>query len=80
MTVVSLFSGGVNEQFLNEDVGYRSIFKKAIPGNSHFMKLLSPGQLHDICVKEKYDIEVLPLTVILDDKEYKDGITSILDP
>ena len=58
VTVVSLFSGGVNEQFLNEDVGYRSIFKKAIPGNSHFMKLLSPGQLHDICVKEKYDIEV----------------------
>lgn len=27
VTVVSLFSGGVNEQFLNEDVGYRSIFK-----------------------------------------------------
>ena len=28
---------------------------------------------------EKYDIEVLPLTVILDDKEYKDGIDFELD-
>ena len=27
---------------------------------------------------EKYDIEVLPLTVILDDKEYKDGTEFIL--
>ena len=28
---------------------------------------------------EKYDIEVLPLTVILEDKEYKDGIDFNLD-
>lgn len=28
---------------------------------------------------EKYDIEVLPLTVILEDKEYKDGIDFELD-
>ncbi|WP_455542559.1 DegV family protein [Intestinibacter sp.] len=28
---------------------------------------------------EKYDIEVMPLTVILDDKEYKDGIDLDLD-
>ena len=28
---------------------------------------------------EKYDIEVLPLTIILEDKEYRDGIDIELD-
>lgn len=29
-----------------------------IPGNSQLMKLLTPKQLHHICIKEKYDIEI----------------------
>ena len=46
------------------------------------------GKIKFICVSmadlsievfEKYDIEVLPLTVILEDKEYKDGIDFNLD-
>ena len=56
--VTALFGGGVNEQFLKPHIRYRSVFKGMIPGNSHLMKLLSPRQLHRLCVKEHYDIEV----------------------
>lgn len=58
ISVISLFGGGINEQFLKQDIRYHSVFKKAIPGNSKIMKLLSPEQLHKVCVKEKYDIEI----------------------
>lgn len=58
ITVVALFGGGVNEQFLNGKVHYRSVFKKIIPGNSKWMKLFSPRFLHNWFIKEKYDIEV----------------------
>lgn len=58
ITVMSLFGGGVNEQFLSPNVKYKACFKKAIPGNSHLMKLLSPKQLHRWLIKERYDIEI----------------------
>ena len=58
ITVVSLFGGGINEQFLDPSVRYRSVFKRIIPGNSKIMKLFSPEQLHSFCIKERYDIEV----------------------
>lgn len=58
ISVIALFGGGVNEQFLKPHIHYRAVFPKAIPGNSHLMKLLSPGQLHRLCIKEYYDIEV----------------------
>ena len=58
ITVMALFGGGVNEQFLKPHVRYRTIFPKEIPGNSHMMKLLTPKQWHKLCVKEHYDIEV----------------------
>ena len=58
ITVVSLFGGGVNEQFLKKDIHYYSVFPKSVPGNSILMKLLTPTQLHKICVKDEYDIEV----------------------
>ncbi len=58
ISVTALFSGGVNEQFLAPHVHYRTVFGKTIPGNSHLMKLLSPRQLHKLCVKDHYDIEV----------------------
>ncbi len=58
ISVTALFSGGVNEQFLAPHVHYRTVFGKAFPGNSHLMKLLSPRQLHRLCVRERYDIEV----------------------
>lgn len=58
ITVISLFGGGVNEQFLRNDIRYKSIFRKTFRGNSTLMKLFTPKQLHKLFVKEKYDIEV----------------------
>lgn len=58
ISVTVLFGGGVNEQFLAPDIHFRSVFPKEVPGNSKFMKFLTPKQLHKLCVKEHYDIEV----------------------
>jgi len=58
ITLISLFGGGISEQFLNKDIKYRSIFLKNIPGNSKIMKLFSPEQLHKQFIKDVYDIEV----------------------
>lgn len=58
ISVTALFGGGVNEQFLKPDIHYRAVFSKAVPGNSHIMKLLTPAQLHKLFIKETYDIEV----------------------
>ena len=58
ITVISLFGGGVNVQFLKPHVRYKKIFKKEFPANSKIMKLFSPKFLHKFCVKDTYDIEV----------------------
>lgn len=58
ISVTVLFGGGVNEQFLKPDIHFRAVFPKEVPGNSKLMKLLTPRQLHRLCVKERYDIEV----------------------
>lgn len=58
ISVISLFGGGVNEQFLKKDIHYRTVCSKEIPGNSKWMKLFSPKQLHSMCIKEHYDIEI----------------------
>lgn len=58
ITVMSLFGGGVNEQFLNPEICYKTIFKKSIPANSLWMKLFKSDQLHKMYIKEKYDIEI----------------------
>ena len=58
ITVTVLFGGGVNEQFLAPHIHFKKVFPRSIPGNSHLMKLLTPRQLHRMCVKERYDIEV----------------------
>lgn len=58
ITVIALFGGGVNEQFLEPHIHYRAVFPKEFPGNSRVMKLFSPKTLHKWFVKEKYDIEV----------------------
>lgn len=58
ITVMTLFDHGENRQFLRPEITYKSWMKHMIPGNSHFMKLFSPKQLHKMIVKEKYDIEV----------------------
>ena len=58
ISVTVLFGSGVNEQFLAPDIHFRAVFPKEVPGNSKLMKLLTPAQLHRMCVKEHYDIEV----------------------
>lgn len=58
ISVTVLFGGGVNEQFLAPDIHFRAVFPKEVPGNSKLMKLLTPNQLHRLCVKKHYDIEV----------------------
>ena len=58
ITVTVLFGDGVNEQFLAPHVHLKRVFSRSFRGNSHLMKLLSPRQLHRLCVKERYDIEI----------------------
>lgn len=58
ISVIALFGGGVNEQFLRPEIRYHSIFQKAFPGNSHVMKIFSPEYLHKWFIKEKYDVEI----------------------
>ena len=58
VSVTVLFGGGVNEQFLDPDIHFHAVFPKEVPGNSKLMKLLTPKQLHRLCVKEHFDIEV----------------------
>ena len=58
ISVTVLFGGGVNEQFLAPDIRFHAVFPKEVPGNSKLMKLLTPKQIHRLCVKEHYDIEV----------------------
>ena len=58
ITVMALFGGGVNEQFLAPHIRYLTVFPRPFRGNSHLMKLLSPRALHRLFVRERYDIEV----------------------
>lgn len=58
VSVMALFGGGVNEQFLAEDVLYWNCFSRPIRGNIHIMKLLSPRFLYRSFVHQKYDIVV----------------------
>lgn len=58
ITLYSIFDGGVNKQFLNKNIRYKSKFKKVFRGNSQLMKLLSPKLLYKYFIKEEYDILV----------------------
>lgn len=56
VTILSLFSGGVNEQFLSSEVRLLHGHNHMLPGNSHLMKLFSPKVLFRHYIKEKYDV------------------------
>lgn len=58
ITVMTLFDSGENKQFLNSNIKYKTWCKRMIPGNSYWMKMFSPEQLHKCIIKEHYDIEV----------------------
>ena len=56
LTVLALFGGGVNEQFLSPEIRLLHGHQRMIPGNSHLMKLFSPKTLFRHYIKEKYDV------------------------
>lgn len=58
ITVMTLFDSGENRQFISSKIKYKTWCSKMVPGNSHLMKLLSPTKLHNMIIKEHYDIEV----------------------
>lgn len=58
ITVLSLFKGGINEQFLDKRIRYQTIFPKGFRGNIHLLKLFNPQRLHRLMIKEDYDIEI----------------------
>lgn len=58
ITVMALFSGGINEQFLAKDIRLIHCHGKPMPGNSQLMKLLTPERLHRLYIREHYDIEI----------------------
>ena len=58
ITVMALFGGGVNEQFLKPHIHFKTVFPRVFPGNSRIMKLFSPELLHKWFIREKYDIEI----------------------
>jgi len=58
ITLMVLFGGGVHESSLHPSVKLIRVFDKSIPGNSIWLKLGLPRQLHRLFIHEKYDIEV----------------------
>ncbi|MDP2452523.1 MULTISPECIES: glycosyltransferase [unclassified Kaistella] len=58
VTLYSIFDEGINKQFLQSHVKYRSRFNKVFRGNSLLMKLFSPKVLYRFFIKENYDIVV----------------------
>ena len=58
ITVMTLFDIGENRKYLSKNVKYLSAHKHMMRGNSHFMKLLSPKQLHHMYIHNQFDIEV----------------------
>lgn len=58
ITVMALFGGGINEQFLAPHIRLQRVFPRPFRGNSHLMKLLSPRALHRLFIRERYDMEI----------------------
>ncbi len=58
ITVLTLFGGGVNRQFLKPHIKDKFVFKKQFPGNTKLFNLFSPKTLYKHFVKDNYDIIV----------------------
>lgn len=58
ITVMTLFGGGANKEFLNPGIRLIEYYKKAPKGFVYICKLFSPSFLHRHYIKEKYDLEV----------------------
>lgn len=55
ITVITLFADGVNAQYLDQNIEYKSIFRRQFRGNSHILKLFSPHFLYKRMIKGQYD-------------------------
>lgn len=67
ITVKTLFNSGVNRKFLMPHIKYRYVFNRApFRGISPLMELVSPRILHNLMIKDKYDIEI----------SYREGCTN----
>lgn len=58
ITVMTLYDGGVNKNFLSKDIKYESCFKRTIKGGSQVLKLATPAFLYSKLIKDHYDIVV----------------------
>jgi glycosyltransferase involved in cell wall biosynthesis len=58
ITVQVLFRGGVNEQFLNNNIKFKYCYLKTFPANTYYFNLFSPKTLFNRFIKEHYDIIV----------------------
>ena len=58
ITVQTLFDVGVHRDKLKPHVHYKTCFRHMFRGNSHFMKLFSPGFLYRTLVRDEYDIVI----------------------
>lgn len=58
ITVLTLFGGGVNRQFLKPHIRNNYCIRRSFPGNSKLLKIFSPKTLYKHFIKEHYDIIV----------------------
>ncbi len=76
ITVLTLFGGGVNRQFLMSHIKDKYVFKKQFHGNTKIFNLFSPKTLYKHFIKEHYDIIVSylegPTARIISGCTYKD--------
>lgn len=56
VTVLTLFDGGVNRQYLKSWIHYKACMSHVFRGNIHVLKLFSPERLYKLFIHEKYDI------------------------
>ena len=66
VTVLTIFDYGVNRQYLNHDIQYKSIFKHLFRGFSTMCKIIPNKLLAKLFIKEEYDIVI----------SYLEGVTS----
>ncbi len=58
ITLIALFGGGINQQFLSPHIRFRTIFPWTFPGASHLLKLFSPEFLYKQLIPEDFEIVV----------------------
>lgn len=58
ITVLTLFDQGVNKQFLNKNIRYKSVFKSVFRGNQHLLKIFSTKFLYKKMIPDDNDIMI----------------------